>query len=374
MKLFYSDMSFTVFWDDLISIFKLEGSSTGYKDPFIHILSFLLGSVLQLPGLYFVIVAAIYGYFFSKSVFLILHKPGILRKNYLLIGFVVVFLLIRNLEGLQAVRMWTGMWVLFYASLQYIETKKVKYFILLFGAPFIHLGFLPILVVVLPTLLFPFLNTRLIAALFVLSSFMNTGPIADQIKQNVSSPTTLAENWGRGYEVKKRLNFQDKLDIQSNTSFNWYKKYISLGIHQWTLNIFIYGLLLFKIFPNRMDRTQVKLFSVGLAVLILANLTWFNSALSGRSQQIGMLFVMAAFILVIQESRFLYGFWTHKPLFRMLCSFCFLFWLPFILFKLSTNLDNLSMYSLILPPVVWFDAELNYSAKELFRYILFFFL
>ncbi|TVL99732.1 MAG: hypothetical protein CV087_16920 [Candidatus Brocadia sp. WS118] len=371
MDFSYRNMPFELFWEDLVSIFQLQGSSSGYKEPFIHILSYLLGSVFHLTGLYFVIVSAVYGYFFSKSVFLVLHHTNLFKKIWIFWGFTLVFLLIRNIEGLQAVRMWTGMWILFYATFRYVETKDWKYLLLTLGAPFMHLSFLAILPAVIPVLLFRVLNTRIMAIVFILSFIVNTGNISNTLKEKITTTTEFTNKWSKGYELEEKRGFQDRIEAQTQSKYEnrWYKDYLGLGIQNYTLTLFICILVLFNIFPGIMSLIQRQLFSVGLSLLTLANLTWFNSALSGRSQEIGMLFVLAAFVLLLQTERFNIDYWRKMPLLRFACGSCVILWIPFIIAKLSTNLDNLSVYALMLPPVVWVESSVNYSVKELLRFI-----
>ena len=61
----YQYLDFSVFWSELLDIMMLDHSQDVNDDPYIHIVSYFVGGVLNAPGLFFVFVAAVYGYFYS---------------------------------------------------------------------------------------------------------------------------------------------------------------------------------------------------------------------------------------------------------------------------------------------------------------------
>ena len=61
----YQYLDFSVFWIELLGIMKFEHVPQVDDDPYIHILSYFVGTILNAPGLFFVFVAVVYGYFYS---------------------------------------------------------------------------------------------------------------------------------------------------------------------------------------------------------------------------------------------------------------------------------------------------------------------
>ena len=85
----------------------------GTTDFYLHILSFIAGSVFNIPELLHVLAGIVLGYFYTKSVLLIIGDNLQQKKNYILMGLIVLLLLIKSISALNSIRMWTGMWVLF---------------------------------------------------------------------------------------------------------------------------------------------------------------------------------------------------------------------------------------------------------------------
>jgi hypothetical protein len=66
----YSYLSFTDFWDRLMAIFEFNPTIYTNDDPYLHVLSFFIGSILNAPKLFFLGVAIVYAYFCSRRFFL----------------------------------------------------------------------------------------------------------------------------------------------------------------------------------------------------------------------------------------------------------------------------------------------------------------
>ena len=138
---YYLNMSFAQFWHGLIGILSFNPPLYAKGDVYIHVLSYLTGSVLRMPGLFIIFAAFVYGYFFSSSLFKVIPKLPKVKYPYLVYGVMVIFILWSNLEGVSTFRTWTGMWILFYGAVCYFDTKKKKYLFLMAVSPFVHLGY-----------------------------------------------------------------------------------------------------------------------------------------------------------------------------------------------------------------------------------------
>jgi hypothetical protein len=124
----YSGMSISEFLSQSYDILTFNAGE-GTTDFYLHILSFIAGSVFNIPELLHVLAGLVLGYFYTKSVLLIIGDNLQQKKNYILMGLIVLLLLIKSITALNSIRMWTGMWVLFYGTYGWAKTKNIKYFI-----------------------------------------------------------------------------------------------------------------------------------------------------------------------------------------------------------------------------------------------------
>lgn len=364
----YVGLSFENFLIDLWNTIALkETTNFGIRDPYKHIVSYLVGGVLGMPWLFFTVVAFVYGYFFTGSLLEIFKHTQWSRLNYVLLGFAALMFIIKNIEGVNTVRTWTGMWVLVYACLRYYDTRQLRYILLMLMPPLIHVGYF---VMVLPALAVLVFGNRplLYTGLFVVSSFttiVNPGTAVEAL-----SVTDRGAQQVRSYYREEVGAAQDVIQ-QASGETRWYRTYYQAGIQKWALNIFIYTLLLGGIYFSCMNYRQKTLFSIGLMTLSLSNSTWFISALSGRSWLVGCTFIFAAFIMANTdpESRARITK-SIKPYYRVGLNFSLFLFFPYFLFNLSTLLDFPSVFAFAAPFAVWFDPGINMSIKEFLRMLI----
>src|SRR5690554_814064 len=138
---YYVDLTFTRFVSDLGDIILFRSNEYVNEDVYIHILSYFVGGVLGAPGLFFTFVGFIYGYFFASAMVKIFDKFPSPRRHFGFFVLAVYFIAILNLQSMNTVRTWTGFWILLYATLQYHDTRRIKYLLLLFIPPLIHIGY-----------------------------------------------------------------------------------------------------------------------------------------------------------------------------------------------------------------------------------------
>jgi len=364
----YVGLSFEQFLRESYQILSLQLTTAPKEDLYIHVVSYLVGGILGLPGLFFTVVAFVYGYFFTGSLLIIFRGWRRARLPLVTLFLIANFFLIKNIEGVNTVRTWTGLWVLVYACLQYYQTKKWRYLFLMVAPPLIHFGYF---VMALPAYAVLLFGNRVVlySLVFVASStttFVNPGTFAD-----LASRSELAEHRFRIYQRDDVAN-ADIVFEQSRQSGN--RIWLSLqrsGVQKWALNVFVYTLLLTGIYMMTMDAFQKRIFSVGLLTLTLSNSLWYIYAVSNRAWVIGAVFIGAAFIMTrLQQTS---GF--RVPAFRSLYApgiyLSALLFVPYFAYNLSTLLDFPSVFMLGVPFVVWFDPSLNMTLKEALRELLF---
>ena len=365
----YVGMTFATFLGDVWHIITFqEASDSGIRDLYKHVVSYFVGGVLGQPQLFFTVVAFVYGYFFTGSLLQIFRKVQWKRLNYVVVGLALLLFLVVNIEAVNTVRTWTGLWVLVYACLRYYDTKKARYALLMMLPPFIHFGYFIMVLPALAVLLFGN-HSRLYAVIFVLSSFttfINPGDIVDIVSTTERGTSAVA-----GYYVEEQATFDDRVAYAQNVGGRWWNTFRFLGIQKWALNVFIYTLLAAGVYFALMNYRQRSLFSVGLLTLALSNATWFFFAVSSRSWTIGCIFVLASFIMARTNPTTGPRLINQvPPYYKWGVNLSLLLFVPFILYNLSTILDYPSVFMFVAPFVVWFEPEMNMSIKYVLQVLL----
>ncbi len=363
---YYVHMSGGQFLHELWQVLTFQVTESGAKDVYKHVLSWVLGRVLGAPGLFFPIVAGVYGYFFVGSALHVLRQFRPSKANYVVLMFVVVFLLIKGFIGFYTVRTWTGLWILVYACLKYHERRQRKYLLLMFVPPLVHLGFF---IMAVPAWLVLVFGARpgLYAGIFVASSVTTLLPVADVTK--ALSQTERGAHEVRAYQVEEQVDALDKLAVQQQST-NFYNAYRRAGVQRWATAVFIYILLLSGVYLARMRSYHRTIFSIGLLTMALSNATWFLYALHKRSLTLATVFLLASFLMsrLDPASRHVYrGLPPYYPV-GLLVSFALFF--PLMLFNLSVTFDVMSVFLIGAPFVAWIDPGLNLSIKEVLKLLL----
>ena len=367
VTLIYADMPFSMFMAELWKILTFQVTEIGVRDVYRHVLSYLIGGVLQMPQLFFPVVAMIYGYFFGGALLEVFKDFSWKRANYVILGFIVVFLLIKNVEGINTVRTWTGFWMLMYGCLKYHSTGQKKYLIWVFITPLIHVAYFAMAI---PAVLVLLLGNRitLYSILFVASSFttfINPGDTRALLER-----TELGQQQARGYFREDRAETMEVLQAQlARGDVRWYRAFERAQVHKWALNVLVYALLLAGIYQAVMTTYQQRIFSIGLLTMTMSNSVWFLYALSNRTAVIGTMFILAAYIMSRLDPKTALAFKRSPQYYRWGIHLSLLLYFPFCLWALSTFLDFPSFFNFIFPFYVWFDPEANLSVKEALRWL-----
>ena len=356
----YVGLSFAQFLSELWLILTFRPSLDTNDDVFIHVLSYFTGGVLGEPKFFFPIVAFIYGYFISGSMLEVFKHGGAMRRSYLLVFFALLFFLIKNIEGVNTVRTWTGLWILVYACLKYYSTKQIRYLFLMFVPPLIHIGWF---VMAIPAWLVLVLGNRKIvyAVLFVVSSattFVNPGTVTE-----VLSNTELGS-------AKVQAYYVDEARIGTASGQRMWKWLQEFGLQKWALNVFVFSLLMTRVYFVTMNRYQSTIFSIGLLTITLSNISWYLYAISNRSWIAGAVFILAAYLSVMLHPGTGPKVPISNPVYKVGMHVSLLLFVPYFLYNLSTLMDFPSVYLVGLPFLAVLAPEANMSIKEAARLLL----
>ncbi len=366
MEFVYGNLPFSVFLDDLLRILSFRMTETGAKDVYNHATSYFFGGILQMPALYFPFVATVYGYFFSGAVLHVLRHFKLSTSNYVILGFVIIFLLVRGLEGVYTVRTWTAMWILVYACLKYYETRRIGYLLLMFVPPFIHFGYF---MMAIPAWIVLVFGSRplLYSSIFVVSIFTNfipSQPVTQQIAQTERG-TVAVRGYHREEERDAMMEFQQ---LQQQT--NWYNAFRRAGLHRWAPTFLVLALIVCGVYVKHMTAYQKRIFSIGVLTLAFSNLTWFLFAVHNRTLTIAIVFILAGYLMTRLDPRTSHLFKGLPPYYQWGLHLSLLLFVPLIMFHVSYAMDRVSLFSLVGPFFPWFDPEINMSLKQAANWLL----
>ncbi|MEX0450058.1 hypothetical protein V6X63_09900 [Spiribacter sp. 221] len=364
---YYQGLSFDEFAAQLGQIILLQENPSPSADVYKHVLSYALGGVLGLPWLFFPVVATVYGYFFTGSMLIIFKHWGKAKLPWITLFLIASFFLFKNIEGVNTVRTWTGLWVLVYACLQYYQTRKKRYLVLMAMPPFIHFGYF---LMALPAYAVWLLGTRvmLYSVFFVMSSFttvINPGQF-----EEIAATTELGGSRFDAY-YRDSLDSADEIIASSQESGQrFWRAFQKAGVQKWALNIFVYALLMAGVYRYAMNAFQKRIFSVGLLTLALSNSVWFIYAASNRSWIVGAIFIFAAFVMSRTDPSTVNRWPYHNSYLKVGLALSGIAFIPYFLYNLSTMLDFPSVYLVALPIVPWLVPDANMSLKEFLQILL----
>jgi hypothetical protein len=266
---------------------------------------------------------------------------------------------------MNTVRTWTGFWVLFYASIKYLETRRFKYFLLVFTAPLFHLGYFVMALPIWAVLFLPL--KRYWILLVYLASFAFSFITPEFVTSRLQLLEVGVEKVD-AYSVEERATVESRIATYGKSA--WYKIYEKSGIVEWAIVGIVVIFLINGDYINRMNHLEGLLFSAGLASKVLSNSTWFLFALNNRSGVIADLFILAAIVIYWQRHYEQGEKINLYPLLRPLLYAAVLIIIPVFVYYLSNTMEYLSAYILFLPEIAWFSEDLRITIRGLIGELL----
>ncbi len=367
VKKYYLDLSLTEFVSGARDIVLFIPNENIQDDLYIHIISFVSGSLFGLPWLFFIIACFIYGYFYTSSLFKLINFRPDLKYTYTFYFLLFILIIWRGIENVGSIRTWTGLMVLFYGVIGYYTERKLKYIILICLTPYIHFSYF---IMALPTVfvLLVGFRARLYILLYIISFFTNF--LNPEVATEQAEGNEIAESKVAGYYVDEQEGLTEKYSKNSKIGATWYRAFSKSGLHNWGIYILSFIIIVWGYFPDKMTRLENGLFSIGLLTKVLSSSTWFIYALTNRSSFIAGIFILAAFFLMAQRGAFI----NKNPVSEIYQKFFFhialLLFVPFIVERLSDLFGFFSFFLLSTPFLVWFSGDVNVSLKDAFKTII----
>jgi hypothetical protein len=365
VKRHYMDMSFVEFMSgfwDLLTFQRIQASTDLYK----HIISYLAGGVLRTPELIHLFGGLLLGYFFTKSVLLVLENLPKHKKGILLVAFIAFFLIVRSVSALNSLRMWTAMWVFFYGSFAYIKRKDTKYLWIIGLSIFIHFSYLLYVVPLVGAILLR-RKKLIIIGLFIASFFVNVG--FQQASGLIGSAGIYQD------KLESNVIDQDEIDRRGNQSKgkesgNFYKEFGPYIYNNFSILLLSFILVIIYYKNDGIEYLNF-LIAGGLLLLALSNLAETTSpSIHGRGYTIAATFLTAAAIQILSLSKKLKLRGLKPKVFEVSFFTFLLSSFPHALFHISYALNTISAFVLCLPFLSWISGNDDFSIRDFIAFIL----
>lgn len=359
----YLNMSFSEFFTqsyDVITFNAVEGAA----DFYIHILSYLSASVLQTPELIHAFGGFILGYFFTKSVLLLLKGNLKTKKSTILIGFITLFMLIKSIEALNSLRMWTGMWVLFYGSYGWAVYKKKIYLYIILFSILVHFAYIIVLIPLIISFLFQ--NFKKTIIIFYLFSFFTT--FSFSFFESVIPKSDLIESKQNTYAIDNEDKVKRFEEMKTNyksvlNQSNFYKAY-GPSLYTTYSIVFLSFLLSFFYLKETKDNNFKFLIATGIVIYATSNLINFAPELQGRLKIIASTFILAAAIRFYLTLKYYQLSAKSIRIINIIYIIFLISAIPVFLFQISDLFQNTSFFILLFPQISWLLGDNDISIRQ----------
>jgi hypothetical protein len=356
---FYLDMGFYQFINDCWRLLTFQPTKSS-NDLYIHIISYISAGIFKVPELIHVFGGLLLGYFFTKSVLIVLEDKSDKQSNPVIFGFLVLFLLSNSISALNVLRMWPAMWVFFYGAFSFIKRRNPKYLWFVALSIFIHFSYLMYLI----PLIFAFLlrNYRItVVAIFILSNFISLDfDQANSILQKVGLYEEKASLVILDDEDKERIAQEN----QAQADTNFYKKFGTSLFQEFSTVFLAFTLILLYLSNVKIDYIDF-LISGGLLILAFSNLAELSSpAIHGRGKTIASTFLVSASLIILLRRKDYLKSGIRSIAIYSLFGIFLLSCIPYILFQISYILNTVSLFIFFIPPISWVLGENDISIKD----------
>ncbi len=321
-----ANLPFSQFFNIVGGIYATD-TSIDIVEPF---LSFMVSRFTSFHGVLFAVFAAVFGYFYLKSINLLYYKH-IQNPNINSVIFIIFFILILPITNINGFRMWTAAWMFFYGAYQVVVHRKTNYFLLTFSAVIVHFSFISANAILL---IYYFMGNRNIIYIpLLLGSF---------IVPNIVSPifriaaTRLGGAFESRYEGYSSENYIRALQSSAEQA-SWF---IVIGRDMVVyFLLFSMGYIFLKLRNEFQEKSHNNIFSFTILFLAFVNFAKIIPSFGSRFQIIFFMFAtLYILIYIINQSDKKIHILTLLGVFPMLLY-------SSIVFRIGSESINLWLFS-----------------------------
>ena len=174
---------------------------TEIKDLYVISTNFIVSRFTDNYHYLFLLYAFVFGFFYIKSLELLLRYP--IKNDWVFYSLLFIFCFSNPIFNINGVRFWTAAWVCVYSTLSFILDNKYWKLLLLLIAPLIHISS-----IIWVLLIIIFLLTRKVqevwVVLFIISSFISAVSYLDILSDNTNNLPPIIQAMIQSYTESDR--------------------------------------------------------------------------------------------------------------------------------------------------------------------------
>lgn len=321
---------------------SLYNPETNNIDLYGPIVIWIVALFTNEPRFLFMILAAVFGYFYAKNLWIIFDKLTS-KVTVLLLLFMLAYALVNPIWNINGVRMWTAAQIFLYGNLRYFIFEEKKGLMWSISSVLVHFSFvLPILVLITYTLI-PYKNVYVLFAIYIFTAFFSEIDLIN-LKQNLSFIPDFLQPRVNSYVDEERA-----VRLGSR-QFSWHVEYASKFL-KWIIYLWLCALFLKREFLKNRFPEFYRLFLFSLILGSFANLASYIPS-GGRFHVLSNSLFLALFIILVSQLQI-----KGNIKFFKFISVPLLFFV--ILFNLRVSLDYVGVFTFIGNPIIAIFIELR---------------
>lgn len=351
----YLTMDIETFFARAWEVLLLQ-AQTGVVDIYLHILSFISGSIFGVPELLHVFAGLVYGFIYFTGVVFLIRGINYQYAAFAVISLLGIFFMYRGVTGLNSVRWWTALWFLFTGCMGYLSTKKRIFILVAFLSILVHFSFIGLIIpIVLGWLLKKFRRTIFLlwfCSFFFAGSYAVIKPYFPDIGALNSREANLS------FEPNTKKISQKSEDVR------FYREWGETSFRNYSI-VFLSCIIFFFYLRGSDDSWYWVLFGLGISLYTFGNLFEFSPAVSGRSKSGASVFILAGAIQFFGHLDRYLTLKSNRILLNYVVAVFVISAIPVILFHLSYIISMLSGFTLGFPVFSWLLGDEDLSIRDL---------
>lgn len=321
--------------DQLKEPYLNKGIYSG-TDIYSHFLTTTVALFTKDFRILFAIVGLIYGYFYSRNIFLIIKHCDKNRLSKIALLIIVTMAFIIPFWNINGYRFYTAAHIFIFAVLKILLDKDRRFALLILLSPLVHFSF------ILPSAvlcIYYFVGNKIylyIIALIISLFFIDLNPKI--VNENAELAPLFMQNKVKGYSSIDYVKEVQKSEV----GMNWYVK----G-HNYALYFCLYTSILLIVFKRKylaIDKSVVSVISLGILLFATANLVSSIPSM-GRFYLVAAILLFSGFALAIQNGQYI-GVKKYIYLFYLIPLSIFL------IVEIRIGFDFIGLNTLFLNPLI----------------------
>lgn len=360
----YYTLGLSDFIERLVGILIFHPLEDSPSDLYVHLLYGVCGSLFSSTTLFFMIAGTTYGYLYGGALLKVIDFSNKKENKIGALTFMLILLFIihRSYDGMQTIRSWTGMWMLFNGVFGYHQTQKRKYLFMILFSPFFHLMYGFIAIPALLAIFFNFLHRYIFIVIYAISFIANINTL--QVIDAASSNSLSEEKLRSYYKIDETGEDFDPIAHKLKRSEKvWYAEYGKTTSVYAGATAFIILVILGGFYnKNVMNNVEYGLMTTAILIGSLANFLSFAFTFYSRTMANASTYILA--VMVLLSIRGIFKNKKGMSLKKTGVWIGIIIFIPKIVYFSSDIMFTASIMLLAMPFLKLFDTSLNFSIRD----------